>query len=69
MSIDKKLYDSMACSKWKGEFIWDGVQISGDSSQMEIFKDLSQIEDPNSLVNGQEFTNSLPSTVQYTGNL
>ena len=36
---------------------------------MEIFKDLSQIEDPNSLVNGQEFTNSLPSTVQYTGNL
>ena len=43
--------------KWKGEVIWDDIQITGDSSQMEIFKDLSQIEDPHSLVNGDSFRN------------
>lgn len=67
MSIDKKLYDSMACSKWKGEFIWDDIQITVDSSQMEIFKDLSRIEDPNSLVNGDSFRNfPIPCLVQYS---
>ena len=43
--------------KWKGEVIWDDIQITGDSSQMEILKDLSQIEDPHSLVNGDSFRN------------